>query len=1157
MDVKLSVDGRDGRLIAQSTGLRGHLTDGDRVLQLYDQSVEYDRNGRPGMDAPRSIPGSAAGYLSVQIVESPVIKGGIRAIILASQSSHELPRSVDVPVGRDLLLTAIGGNGEDGMNGGDGVDGRDGVNGVDASETSEATPGSNGGNGGESVVPKILRLWRIANHPDSAGHGGNGGHGGDGGNIEIVVHEEQAHLLIAVKWDLSGGKGGQPGKHGQPGGGGRRGKGGKGYEWTERNGFIYSCTARCLGGDTTTNSSSVVHYKPIVDMRRNLALARVAAQVATGSNTAQAVTRLQELNSPEVSPGACKCHGGQEHCTGCDSRPLIRAHKRVEGLDGLKGHSGAPGTSVLYHGVDGLQGNVTIVVQKSDGSRQEYSSLYNLELTDFDVEDENGDGIFEPGEYLFIRRITVQNSGGMPSPTRSIHLNVVESDWFKLVDEHNGQTFLPSIREGSSVTIDGLIKVQIREREEHEIPETGVLFIRHEAIRLNAIVPQVEREIPNFKFNRVIEIKYPCELRNFQALATVAQGSQSKLSFEVYNHGSVSIGPHGYNPRVVEIDVSFPAAFGELESEPDQWRESITIISGDIRGGRGLVLERQLRVHNNAQSYQHAAALFKLYLGKPKQSRPDGQYEVNLVHVVEIKMQVSDHYTIHPGASFLLVTNSETGGERAQSIRRFINNSLGMEVDTWNMSLYAGLDGRDQDSGAVASVLSRYHGKTIIFLGNQFGFFGQGRKNIFDLCDPEDIATAAANDTNLLFLDTPDFEPHKKLISEISFWPRQPISGTRANVSQSHQFHSVLDFIAAIIQQRQYCDLSHERYAITLPKKWHHVASLRPEALAKKVAKQLRRKLPTERFLITFQASSPLDIVVAIGIPHRNSMAALERQAVSEQSADTSESDGLPPVEAYMIVEAIALHHRVGLLWNTVAGSVSNGNVVAIRSQFAIEALTTSLIQTTHREVELLLHKAPWPDELLPSNPSKHSFEELKALFASHLPTLHAILFHPLALEPAVVVNDNILSVLSYALAATRPQSKRQIAARVLTPTHNRRRRTNAFLRTGITMFLRKKGFTGIQLWDFFSRAGQVHTLSNPTKRNTSAAILRMVAGLTKQSEHAVVRGKQDASDLVRGSSYLPPGDWDSRAAAAKEQSRKIKEEANEARKMLEKMLVS
>lgn len=520
--------------------------------------------------------------------------------------------------------------------------------------------------------------------------------------------------------------------------------------------------------------------------------------------------------------------------------------------------------------------------------------------------------------------------------------------------------------------------------------------------------------------------------------------------------------------------------------------------------------------------------------------------------VVEINMQVSDHYTVHPDASFLLVTNSETVGERAQSIRRFVNNSLGMEIDTWNISLYAGLYQKDQDSGAVnINVLSRYHGKTIIFLGNEFSFFGQGRKNIFDVCDPKDIAVAAANDTNLLFLDTPDFKPHEKLLSKITFWPSQSISGTRVNISQSHQFHSVPDFVTAITQQKQYFNLSQRRDTITLPKKWHQPVSLRPETVAKMVAKQLRRSLPTERFLITFHASSPPDIIVTTGTPHHNSMAAVERRSPSKQIADTSASDGLPPIEAYMIVEALALHHKVDLLWDTMAGSV---NVGALNSEFAIQALTISLIQTTHREIELLLHKAPWLDNLLPSNPSKHSFGELKTLFASHLPALHAILFHLPASEPAVVVNENVQSVLIFALSATRSQSKRQIAARVLMPTHNRRRRVDAFLRTVITMFLRKKGYTEIELSDLFSIVGQVHMMA---KRNTKAAVLRLIADLTKQSEYAVLKGKQYANDLVRGSTYLAPGDWDNRAATAEEQSKKVIEEAKEARNMLDRMLVS
>ncbi|KAI2625607.1 hypothetical protein GGR54DRAFT_653997 [Hypoxylon sp. NC1633] len=1038
------------------------------------------------------------------------------------------------------------------MNGGNGGNGHDGVDGVDASDILDATAGSNGGHGGD------------------AGNGGDGADGGNGGTIEIVVHEDQAHLLMAIKWDVGGGKGGQLGQHGRPGQGGTKGKGGKGHEWEERIGYAYSCTDRCIGGGTPNNTSSLVRYKSVLDTGRNVALARIGAQVVTGNNMAvliaEAATRFNALRNPQVTPGACKCHGGQGNCAGCDSKPVTRRFQRVEGLDGENGHSGKACTSVLHNGVDGLRGNVTIVVQKSDGSQQEYSSLYSLELVDFDVEDENGDGIFEPGEHLFIRRITVRNSGGMPSPARPIQLSMVESDWFKLVDGDDGRTSLPSIRDGSSLTIDSSIKVWIRKRENSEILQAGTIFTRREAIQLSAIMPWIEREIPEFKLKRVIDIRYPCELRNIQALATVAQGSLSTLSFEVYNHGNRTIGPHGDNSRPVEIDISFPEAFGELLSESDQWEDAVTMSPSTIRSRAGLVLKQQLRVHNNAQSYQHVTAVVKLYLGKPTDIRSnslvdesDDRVDVHPVHIVEIIMQVSDLYHNHPGASFLLVTNSEIGRERSDSIRRFINNSLGMEIDTWNLSLYAGLDQGSHDSDAVWNVLSRYYGRTIMFLGNQFDFFGQGTKTIFDVCDPEGIITAAGNDTNFLFLDTQDFKPHEKLISEVVFGSNKSVSDIRASINQSHRFGSIRDFATAITQQKQHSSLSHGRYIITLSKKWYQVGTSKPETLAKNVAEKLQRMLPTNRFLVTADRPDSRedpevcpDVIVTMGVPYHNSMASLERAAASDLAADMSPTDGIPAAEAYMIVEAIPLHRRADLLWVTAAGLPSDGDHdLALRSEFAAEALTTSLIQTTHHEVERLLDKAPWPDKLLPSNPSKHSFEEVKFLFASHLPALHAILFHPQALKPATVFNSNAQLVLRYALAATQPQSKRQVAAQALATTQHRRRRTHDLLKAGIAMLFQKKNFEEIRVRNFFSSADKAHA---STDRDTSAAVLRMVARLTNQSEHAVLKGKQDAAGLLRGSVYLRPGDWNDRVAAVKERSERVAEEGSAAREVLRRM---
>ncbi len=77
--------------------------------------------------------------MSVELVESPVVQGGIRINVIASQSYQQLAPTTEVPVGRDILFTAKGGDGENGLDGGDGVDGMGGVDGTDATESSDAT----------------------------------------------------------------------------------------------------------------------------------------------------------------------------------------------------------------------------------------------------------------------------------------------------------------------------------------------------------------------------------------------------------------------------------------------------------------------------------------------------------------------------------------------------------------------------------------------------------------------------------------------------------------------------------------------------------------------------------------------------------------------------------------------------------------------------------------------------------------------------------------------------------------------------------------------------------------------------------------------------------------------------------------------------------
>jgi hypothetical protein len=144
-------------------------------------------------------------------------------------------------------------------------------------------------------------------------------------------------------------------------------------------------------------------------------MAKMTAQTVSGSNMAammaEVAARYNAVRHQRIDPGACHCHGGDGNCTGCDSTPVVKKFKRVAGQNGLDGTPGAVITAPILNGQNGPEGKVTIIVRKDDGTERQFSSVYNLELVDFDVEDENGDGIFEPGEHLYIRRIRVRNSG--------------------------------------------------------------------------------------------------------------------------------------------------------------------------------------------------------------------------------------------------------------------------------------------------------------------------------------------------------------------------------------------------------------------------------------------------------------------------------------------------------------------------------------------------------------------------------------------------------------------------------------------------------------------------------------------------------------------------------------------------------------------------
>ena len=88
-----------------------------------------------------------------------------------------------------------------------------------------------------------------------------------------------------------------------------------------------------------------------------------------------------------------------------------------------------------------------------------------------------------------------------------------------------------SITPGITVTLEGSMKVLIRPSA--DLPLSGSQFFRRERLSIRATMPWLNRNLPHFEFSRVLDIQYPVELRHFDFLSSVAQGSTSQFSFEV------------------------------------------------------------------------------------------------------------------------------------------------------------------------------------------------------------------------------------------------------------------------------------------------------------------------------------------------------------------------------------------------------------------------------------------------------------------------------------------------------------------------------------------------------------------------------------------------------------------------------------------------
>ena len=668
---------------------------------------------------------------------------------------------------------------------------------------------------------------------------------------------------------------------------------------------------------------------------------------------------------------------------------------------------------------------------------------------------------------------------------------------------------------------------------------------------------------------------------------------------QVYNKSASSIGSP---EREIEVDVLFPSDLGRLESTDGTWETETAIHVPTVGATESVNLEQVVQVAATLPQNRRATIQVALYFSESGQRGTrdeDGRNAeaMRLIQQVSLSIQLTSNWVFNEGSNFLLVINSKSSRDRVQAIHDFINRGLGMQFDEWNISLYGGLELRPRDDEQDTNyVLDLYKGKTVLFLGNDFEYFGTGSSNMCNLCDPSILATASLYSTRCVFLDCSELQRFRSLTSA---W----VSPIQENVSAIHQkkqsstaFDSLPAFTNSIVQKRstESGGLASVTYSLDVKPPRYLVPPPKPLKYARKVSKRLQRLLPQERFLVApieveghGPGSGAYKIAILQGPSQSNNISATEKSRTGAQ---------ISKFDAYMLIDSLSPARSLALVVSNstsqmpLSGEQTSG---ALETTWVSEAAYLSILYHQNTEIRNIIHHASRYSTSVIDHWSNPTSQTIVDFLRAHLPSLSCVILDSTSLFPAqdMAHQPAIHGLLSYALASCRPQNTRQRVQSVALPIRDRRAMLYKCLALAIKRFvfppftanptsLVQPPTSDDTLFRLFisntksfppSAWLALHELSldpqqqqqrlqaannGPYRRDTHKLIVERIARFTERSEHEFLKGQLSGSDVVPETQCVDAAEWDRRWAEGKRTSERIRAETRRAWEIIGDMTV-
>jgi hypothetical protein len=204
--------------------------------------------------------------------------------------------------------------------------------------------------------------------------------------------------------------------------------------------------------------------------------------------------------------------------------------QRVDWLD--KGATGRDSMTTLVAENNSLR--TGIFIKSPNGKVQEYTNdRVDFKIVDFDVVDDDGDGVFEPGSFVRVENIKIANvgiafmkttlmTGSIPCPA-GISLSLGASRWIRPV----GNLQVKAIPADSEVTLDGCLRGFI------DVKSECVNFCAMETIYLTANLSELNMQSSIVSIEKMISISYPLHLEIVHCPSWIAPGSSAEISWRV------------------------------------------------------------------------------------------------------------------------------------------------------------------------------------------------------------------------------------------------------------------------------------------------------------------------------------------------------------------------------------------------------------------------------------------------------------------------------------------------------------------------------------------------------------------------------------------------------------------------------------------------